>query len=176
MCSCRQLRKSFGVQIRSFDRFSFNCYSVRCIFGCCFWYDSQFLYSHTLCQMSFYHRMNKAVIRGYEQDVGNQTTHHFMYPESAIDLSSGVHLVLLPFKLLDMEWLSSALSTGEIQMYVSAEHSLCSSVHLKLNKLFLFISHRTYTRVKRLVQADKYKVRFKLAKACKSLKKCIWGT
>ncbi|KAA0707659.1 CMP-N-acetylneuraminate-beta-galactosamide-alpha-2,3-sialyltransferase 2 [Triplophysa tibetana] len=77
-------------------------------------------------------RMNKAVIRGYELDVGNQTTHHFMYPESAIDLSPGVRLVLLPFKLLDMEWLSSALSTGEIKM--------------------------TYMRVKSLVRADKYKV------------------
>lgn len=60
-------------------------------------------------------------MRGYELDVGNRTTHHFMYPESAIDLSPGVRLVLLPFKLLDMQWLSSALSTGEITMYVSSE-------------------------------------------------------
>lgn len=58
--------------------------------------------------------MNKATTRGYEADVGNRTTHHIMYPESAVDLSPGVHLVLLPFKLLDMQWLASALSTGEI--------------------------------------------------------------
>lgn len=77
-------------------------------------------------------RMNKAVMRGYEQYVGNRTTHHFMYPESAIDLSPGVRLVLLPFKLLDMQWLSSALSTGEIMM--------------------------TYMRVKSRVRADKDKV------------------
>lgn len=64
------------------------------------------------------HRMNKAVTGGFEEDVGNRTTHHFMYPESAIDLRPGVHLVLLPFKLKDMQWLSSALSTGEIKMYV----------------------------------------------------------
>lgn len=76
-----------------------------------------FLYSH----VSIYHRMNKAVMRGYELDVGNRTTHHFMYPESAINLSPGVRLVLLPFKLLDMQWLSSALSTGEITMYVSSQ-------------------------------------------------------
>lgn len=77
-------------------------------------------------------RMNKATTRGYEVDVGNRTTHHIMYPESAVDLSPGVHLVLLPFKLLDMQWLASALSTGEIT--------------------------RTYMRVKNFVRADKDKV------------------
>ncbi|TRY91514.1 hypothetical protein DNTS_029480 [Danionella cerebrum] len=76
-------------------------------------------------------RMNKAVTVGFEEDVGNKTTHHFMYPESAIDVRPGVHLVLLPFKLKDMQWLSSALSTGEIKM--------------------------TYMRVKNLVAADKDK-------------------
>ncbi|XP_016345390.1 CMP-N-acetylneuraminate-beta-galactosamide-alpha-2,3-sialyltransferase 2-like [Sinocyclocheilus anshuiensis] len=77
-------------------------------------------------------RMNKAVTVGFEEYVGNRTTHHFMYPESAIDLRPGVHLVLLPFKLKDMQWLSSALSTGEIKM--------------------------TYMRVKNRVEADKDKV------------------
>ncbi|XP_051528843.1 CMP-N-acetylneuraminate-beta-galactosamide-alpha-2,3-sialyltransferase 2-like [Myxocyprinus asiaticus] len=77
-------------------------------------------------------RMNKAITVGYEVDVGNRTTHHFMYPESAIDLAPAVHLVLLPFKLRDMQWLTSALSTGEIKM--------------------------TYMRVKNRVKADKDKV------------------
>ncbi|XP_059385559.1 CMP-N-acetylneuraminate-beta-galactosamide-alpha-2,3-sialyltransferase 2-like [Carassius carassius] len=77
-------------------------------------------------------RMNKAVTVGFEEDVGNRTTHHFMYPESAMDLRPDVHLVLLPFKLKDMQWLSSALSTGEIKM--------------------------TYMRVKNRVEADKDKV------------------
>lgn len=77
-------------------------------------------------------RMNKAITRGYEADVGNRTTHHIMYPESAVDLAPGVHLVLLSFKLRDMQWLTSALSTGEIT--------------------------RTYMRVKNLVRADKDKV------------------
>lgn len=76
-------------------------------------------------------RMNKAVTVGFEEDVGNRTTHHFMYPESAIDLRPGVHLVLLPFKLRDLQWLSSALSTGEIKM--------------------------TYMKVKNRVEADKDK-------------------
>lgn len=77
-------------------------------------------------------RMNKAVTRGFEKDVGNRTTHHFLYPESAVDIDHGVSLVLLPFKLRDLEWLASALSTGEIKM--------------------------TYMRVKERVEADKDKV------------------
>ncbi|XP_035990634.1 ST3 beta-galactoside alpha-2,3-sialyltransferase 8 [Fundulus heteroclitus] len=81
---------------------------------------------------SFIIRMNKAVTRGFERDVGNRTTHHFMYPESAVDVRHGVSLVLLPFKLRDLEWLTSALSTGHIKM--------------------------TYMRVKNKVEADKDKV------------------
>ncbi|XP_057702636.1 ST3 beta-galactoside alpha-2,3-sialyltransferase 8 [Corythoichthys intestinalis] len=77
-------------------------------------------------------RMNKAVTHGFEKDVGNRTTHRFIYPESAVDLDHGVRLVLLPFKTRDLEWLTSALSTGEVQM--------------------------TYMRVKARVTADKDKV------------------
>ncbi|XP_022076028.1 ST3 beta-galactoside alpha-2,3-sialyltransferase 8 [Acanthochromis polyacanthus] len=77
-------------------------------------------------------RMNKAVTRGFEKDVGNRTTHHFLYPESAVDVGHGVSLVLLPFKLRDLEWLTSALSTGQVKM--------------------------TYMRVRDRVQADKDKV------------------
>ncbi|XP_060766372.1 ST3 beta-galactoside alpha-2,3-sialyltransferase 8 [Neoarius graeffei] len=81
---------------------------------------------------SFVFRMNKAKTLGFEQHVGNKTTHHIMYPESAVDLAPGVHLVLLPFKLRDLEWVTSALSTGEVKS--------------------------TYMKVKELVQADKDKV------------------
>ncbi|XP_039971746.1 ST3 beta-galactoside alpha-2,3-sialyltransferase 8 [Xiphias gladius] len=77
-------------------------------------------------------RMNKAVTKGFEKDVGNRTTHHFLYPESAVDIVRGVSLVLLPFKLRDLEWLTSALSTGQVKM--------------------------TYMRVKERVKADKDKV------------------
>ncbi|KAL0978834.1 hypothetical protein UPYG_G00176330 [Umbra pygmaea] len=77
-------------------------------------------------------RMNKATTAGFEANVGKRTTHHFMYPESAVDISHGVHLVLLPFKLRDLQWVASALSTGEIK--------------------------RTYMRVKDRVNANKDKV------------------
>ncbi|XP_061582964.1 CMP-N-acetylneuraminate-beta-galactosamide-alpha-2,3-sialyltransferase 2-like [Cololabis saira] len=77
-------------------------------------------------------RMNKAVTQNFESDVGNRTTHHFLYPESAVDVRRGVSVVLLPFKLRDLEWLTSALSTGDIKM--------------------------TYMRVKERIEADKDKV------------------
>lgn len=59
-------------------------------------------------------RMNRAVMSGFEQDVGNRCTHHFLYPESAVDLRPREHLVLLPFKIRDLDWTRSALTTGEI--------------------------------------------------------------
>ncbi|XP_072324349.1 CMP-N-acetylneuraminate-beta-galactosamide-alpha-2,3-sialyltransferase 1-like [Scyliorhinus torazame] len=59
-------------------------------------------------------RMNRAQTTGYEADVGTKTTHHFMYPESAKNLASNVSLVLIPFKVLDIKWLISAFTTGQI--------------------------------------------------------------
>uniref|UniRef100_A0A8C8AAW1 CMP-N-acetylneuraminate-beta-galactosamide-alpha-2,3-sialyltransferase 2 n=1 Tax=Otus sunia TaxID=257818 RepID=A0A8C8AAW1_9STRI len=58
-------------------------------------------------------RMNRAKIAGFELDVGMRTTHHFMYPESAVNLGPNIHLVLVPFKPLDLQWLASAFSTGD---------------------------------------------------------------
>ncbi|KAM6404265.1 CMP-N-acetylneuraminate-beta-galactosamide-alpha-2,3-sialyltransferase 2-like [Rhynochetos jubatus] len=77
-------------------------------------------------------RMNRAKIAGFELDVGMRTTHHFMYPESAVDLKPGVHLVLVPFKPLDLQWVASAFSTGEVT--------------------------HTYIRVKQFIKADRNKV------------------
>uniref|UniRef100_K7GFG1 CMP-N-acetylneuraminate-beta-galactosamide-alpha-2,3-sialyltransferase 2 n=2 Tax=Pelodiscus sinensis TaxID=13735 RepID=K7GFG1_PELSI len=77
-------------------------------------------------------RMNRAQTVGFEEDVGMRTTHHFMYPESAVDLQPGVHLVLVPFKPLDLKWVTSAFSTGELR--------------------------HTYRRVKQFVEADRSKV------------------
>ncbi|XP_034560096.1 CMP-N-acetylneuraminate-beta-galactosamide-alpha-2,3-sialyltransferase 1-like [Notolabrus celidotus] len=50
-------------------------------------------------------RMNRGRTKGYEGDVGTKTTHHVMYPESAIDLDNTTHLVFFGFKMRDMEWL-----------------------------------------------------------------------
>ena len=59
--------------------------------------------------------MNQAPTEGFEKDVGYRTTHHLMYPESAVDLGNSTCLILIPFKTLDLEWLISALTTGTIK-------------------------------------------------------------
>uniref|UniRef100_A0A8D2NUX5 CMP-N-acetylneuraminate-beta-galactosamide-alpha-2,3-sialyltransferase 2 n=1 Tax=Zosterops lateralis melanops TaxID=1220523 RepID=A0A8D2NUX5_ZOSLA len=63
----------------------------------------------------FVMRMNQAPTVGFEGDVGGRTTHHFMYPESAKNLPANVSFVLVPFKTLDLLWIASALSTGQIR-------------------------------------------------------------
>ncbi|XP_024251379.1 CMP-N-acetylneuraminate-beta-galactosamide-alpha-2,3-sialyltransferase 1 isoform X1 [Oncorhynchus tshawytscha] len=60
-------------------------------------------------------RMNMAPTSGFEEDVGSRTTHHVMYPESAIDLDNTTILLLIPFKTLDLQWITSALTTGSIE-------------------------------------------------------------
>lgn len=72
-------------------------------------------------------RMNRAKVAGFELDVGMRTTHHFMYPESAVNLGPGVHLVLVPFKPLDLQWVASAFSTGALTQCVGfrGQHLLC---------------------------------------------------
>ncbi|XP_066290500.1 CMP-N-acetylneuraminate-beta-galactosamide-alpha-2,3-sialyltransferase 2-like [Branchiostoma lanceolatum] len=59
-------------------------------------------------------RMNGAPIKGWEKDVGNKTTHSFMYPESAMDLAYDVSFVLLNFKPLDIKWMRTAVTDGSI--------------------------------------------------------------
>lgn len=61
-------------------------------------------------------RINLAPTVGYEEDAGSHTTHHFMYPESAKNLAANVSFVLVPFKTLDLVWITSALSTGQIRL------------------------------------------------------------
>ncbi|KAI4876878.1 hypothetical protein NFI96_002328 [Prochilodus magdalenae] len=77
-------------------------------------------------------RMNKGPTKGYEKDVGTKTTHRAIYPESAMDLDNSTHLVLVPFKILDLQWLISVFTTKHIK--------------------------RTYTGVKSTIQADRDKV------------------
>ncbi|XP_063777310.1 CMP-N-acetylneuraminate-beta-galactosamide-alpha-2,3-sialyltransferase 1 [Pseudophryne corroboree] len=72
------------------------------------------LYGHDIDSHDFVLRMNHAPTEKYEQDVGNRTTHHFTYPESARGLKENVSMVLVPFKVLDLQWVVSALTTGTI--------------------------------------------------------------
>ncbi|XP_060771371.1 CMP-N-acetylneuraminate-beta-galactosamide-alpha-2,3-sialyltransferase 1-like [Neoarius graeffei] len=80
----------------------------------------------------FVFRMNRGSTAGYERDVGTKITHRAIYPESAMDLENSTHLVLLPFKVLDLQWLISVFTTKNIT--------------------------RTYTAVKPTIKANKDKV------------------
>uniref|UniRef100_A0A8D3E5T6 CMP-N-acetylneuraminate-beta-galactosamide-alpha-2,3-sialyltransferase 1 n=1 Tax=Scophthalmus maximus TaxID=52904 RepID=A0A8D3E5T6_SCOMX len=71
-------------------------------------------YGGRIDSSEFIIRMNQAPTSGFEEDVGTRTTHHVMYPESAIDLENTTSLVLIPFKTLDLQWIISALTTAQI--------------------------------------------------------------
>ncbi|KAM7396169.1 hypothetical protein PAMP_019231 [Pampus punctatissimus] len=72
-------------------------------------------YGPTIDGHNYIMRINLAPTVGYEEDAGSLTTHHFMYPESAKNLAANVSFVLVPFKTLDLVWITSALSTGQIR-------------------------------------------------------------
>ncbi|XP_075067786.1 CMP-N-acetylneuraminate-beta-galactosamide-alpha-2,3-sialyltransferase 1 [Mixophyes fleayi] len=74
--------------------------------------DSQ--YGRDIDGHDFVLRMNHAPTAKFEKDVGNRTTHHFIYPESFRDLRENVSMVLIPFKVMDLQWVVSALTTGTI--------------------------------------------------------------
>ncbi|XP_059206436.1 CMP-N-acetylneuraminate-beta-galactosamide-alpha-2,3-sialyltransferase 1-like [Centropristis striata] len=50
-------------------------------------------------------RINRGRTKGYEADVGTKTTHRVMYPESAFTSDNTTHLVFVPFKIKDLQWL-----------------------------------------------------------------------
>ncbi|KAL2080279.1 hypothetical protein ACEWY4_024072 [Coilia grayii] len=60
-------------------------------------------------------RINRGPTEGFERDVGSKTTHRIIYPESAIDVDNSTHLVMFPFKLLDLEWLISVFTTHTVK-------------------------------------------------------------
>ncbi|CAO2602121.1 CMP-N-acetylneuraminate-beta-galactosamide-alpha-2,3-sialyltransferase 1 [Lemmus lemmus] len=59
-------------------------------------------------------RMNRAPTAGFEADVGSRTTHHLVYPESFRELGENVSMILVPFKITDLQWVISATTTGTI--------------------------------------------------------------
>lgn len=71
-------------------------------------------YGQDIDSHDFVLRMNHAPTGRFEKDVGNKTTHHFVYPESVRNLRDNVSMVLIPFKTLDLQWIVSALTTGTI--------------------------------------------------------------
>lgn len=94
-------------------------------------------------------RMNGAHITGYETDVGARTTHRIMYPESAVDLDNTTHLLLFAFKIMDIEWVMKAFTTGfhgksyaPIKSKIKANRDLV----IVLNPAFMQYVHETWLK------------------------------
>ncbi|XP_056598099.1 CMP-N-acetylneuraminate-beta-galactosamide-alpha-2,3-sialyltransferase 1-like [Triplophysa dalaica] len=89
----------------------------------------------------FVMRINKGPTEGFEKDVGSRTTHRIMYPESSVDMDNSTHLVFYPFKILDMEWLISALTTKNInKTYIEVPSTI------KANKDKVMILHPEFMK------------------------------
>ncbi|XP_031709619.1 CMP-N-acetylneuraminate-beta-galactosamide-alpha-2,3-sialyltransferase 1-like [Anarrhichthys ocellatus] len=98
-------------------------------------------YGSLIDHCDFIIRMNQGPTSGFEEDVGTRTTHHVMYPESAIDLDNTTSLVLIPFKTLDLQWIISALTTGTIKHTYTAVVS-----RIKANKDKVLIYSPTFLK------------------------------
>ncbi|XP_056597703.1 CMP-N-acetylneuraminate-beta-galactosamide-alpha-2,3-sialyltransferase 1-like [Triplophysa dalaica] len=96
-------------------------------------------------------RMNKAPVEGFEDDVGWKTTHRVMYPESAVHLDNSTHLVLLPFKMLDIQWVTSALTNGTIKrtrFKVIDKLQANKDKTMVMHPAFLYYVHTTWLHIK----------------------------
>ncbi|KAM9340294.1 CMP-N-acetylneuraminate-beta-galactosamide-alpha-2,3-sialyltransferase 1-like [Symphorus nematophorus] len=86
-------------------------------------------------------RINSGPTKGYEADVGTRTTHRVMYPESAVDLDNSTHLVLVPFKMQDLNWLLEAFTTG-----FSGKSYAPIKSHIKANKDLVMVVNPAFMR------------------------------
>ncbi|XP_039976891.1 CMP-N-acetylneuraminate-beta-galactosamide-alpha-2,3-sialyltransferase 1-like [Xiphias gladius] len=99
-------------------------------------------------------RMNHGRTEGYEADVGKRTTHRIFYPESSMDLDNTTHLVLVPFKILDLEWLIGAFTTGfsgKSYMPVNSKIKAKKDLVMVINPAFM-----RYVHVKWLEEKGRY--------------------
>ncbi|XP_066481085.1 CMP-N-acetylneuraminate-beta-galactosamide-alpha-2,3-sialyltransferase 1 [Tiliqua scincoides] len=99
---------------------------------------NQSQYGQEIDNHDFVFRMNKAPTVGFESDVGSKTTHHFVYPESYRELAENVSMVVIPFKILDLCWVISALTTGTINYtYVPVP----SKIKANKDKILIYHPH-----------------------------------
>uniref|UniRef100_A0A672H1E4 ST3 beta-galactoside alpha-2,3-sialyltransferase 1 n=1 Tax=Salarias fasciatus TaxID=181472 RepID=A0A672H1E4_SALFA len=83
-------------------------------------------------------RMNRAKIESYEGDVGAKTTHHIMYPHSAVNLENNTSLVFFPFKIRDFEWLFKNLGSVQVQFWFDSQQVVI------LNPAFMKYVHQAW--------------------------------
>ncbi|XP_026203260.1 CMP-N-acetylneuraminate-beta-galactosamide-alpha-2,3-sialyltransferase 1-like [Anabas testudineus] len=88
-------------------------------------------------------RMNRGPTKGYESDVGTKTTHHVMYPESAVDLDNTTYLVLFPFKIQDLLWLLKKFGPGETGA-VNSKRIANKDMVMILNPAFMKYVHEKW--------------------------------
>ncbi|XP_073787508.1 CMP-N-acetylneuraminate-beta-galactosamide-alpha-2,3-sialyltransferase 2 isoform X3 [Danio rerio] len=108
-------------------------------------------YGKLIDNHDFVFRMNKAPIKGYEKDVGSRTTHRIMYPESATHLDNSTHLLLVPFKTLDLQWLTSTLTNGTIKrtrMKVINKLQADKNKVMVMHPAFMHYVHNTWLHIK----------------------------
>ncbi|XP_070703074.1 CMP-N-acetylneuraminate-beta-galactosamide-alpha-2,3-sialyltransferase 1-like [Pempheris klunzingeri] len=86
-------------------------------------------------------RMNHGRINGFEEDVGTRTTHRVMYPESAGDLDNSTHLVLFAFKIMDIQWITKAFTTG----FFGKSYAPVKS-HIKANKDLVMVLNPAFMK------------------------------
>lgn len=86
-------------------------------------------------------RINFGIIKNFEEDVGSRTTHRVMYPESATHLDNSTHLVLFPFKILDLQWLVSAFTTGTVRKSYTGLKQF-----IKANKKLVMVVHPAFMK------------------------------
>ncbi|XP_029022692.1 CMP-N-acetylneuraminate-beta-galactosamide-alpha-2,3-sialyltransferase 1-like [Betta splendens] len=87
-------------------------------------------------------RMNGGRTKGYESDVGAKTTHHVMYPESAVNLDNNTHLVLFPFKIKDLLWLLQKFDPGNSR--VNSRKIANKDLVMILNPAFMKYVHENW--------------------------------
>ncbi|XP_008419751.1 CMP-N-acetylneuraminate-beta-galactosamide-alpha-2,3-sialyltransferase 1-like [Poecilia reticulata] len=95
-------------------------------------------------------RMNFAKIKGYENDVGTRTTHRVMYPESAVDLDNSTHLVLFPFKILDIEWAIKATTST----FYNGSHKFMKP-NIKVNRDLVMVVNPAFMKYSHVVWLGK---------------------
>ncbi|XP_056285413.1 CMP-N-acetylneuraminate-beta-galactosamide-alpha-2,3-sialyltransferase 1-like [Pseudoliparis swirei] len=96
-------------------------------------------------------RINKGRTKDFEADVGTRTTHRVMYPESAVDLDDTTRLVLFAFKILDLEWITKALSatfSGRSYAPIKSNIKANKDLVMVLNPAFMRYVHEVWLQRK----------------------------
>lgn len=74
----------------------------------------EFFYGFEIDRYDFVFRMNKVFMVGFEVDVGMKIIYYLVYFESFWELGDNVSMILVFFKIVDLEWVVSVIIMGII--------------------------------------------------------------